>query len=302
MNVFIAANDNYIYPAKVMLTSLLLNNANADLKIYFMHSSVKHENIRALEELVGQHKADFVPVQINPDDFTEFLRTERFPVEVYYRFLVPHILPKSESRAIWLDVDLVVNGPLDSFYYQDFDGCFLSGCRDIGDHREKMRLLGCPSDCTYINSGVILFNAEQMRQYNLEDFLNYYLAHKKDIVWFDQDVINGIFAGRIKVWDCDKYNVQVLWNRKKQSHFEQCVIAHYIGPYEPWQSEYTNPSAELWDRYHASTFKVNCLYILKRKLNRLIQRYVWTPFRIFRSNIYANSSILKKLRDAIRQS
>lgn len=62
MNIFISANDRYILPTKVMLMSFLVNNSKEYHCIYFMHSSVREENIRELRDLVGQHQAKFIPI------------------------------------------------------------------------------------------------------------------------------------------------------------------------------------------------------------------------------------------------
>ena len=303
MNIFIAADDNYIYPARVMLTSFFLNNSGEKHKIYFMYSSVKDENIQLLSELTEAHGADFVPVKINSDDFQSLRRTERITVETYYRFLIPHVLPKSEARAIWLDVDLVVNGPLDDFYYQDFDGNCLAGCRDIGDHREKMLRLGCPSTCTYINAGVILFNMEKMRQYTLRDFCDYYITHEKEITWFDQDVINGMFAGRIKVWDCDKCNVQAYnWRFKNQYDLSKAVVVHYIGEGKPWMKTYSNDAAKVWDLYYSKTFKCHKNYLQRQKRHRRIEKYILIPFGECLRNLYAKSKVMRTVRNFIKRN
>lgn len=302
MNLFIAADDNYFYPAQVMLTSFLINNAKEAHKIYFLHHHIKPENKQNLQTLVDIYNAELIWCMVDPDKFTGFGTTKRFPVETFFRFLIPAYLPISEKRAIWLDVDLIVNGSLESFYHQDFEGNHLVGCRDIGNHEAKLQKLGCPSGTVYINSGVLLFNVELMRRYQLPDYLAYYAEHEKEITWFDQDVINGMFAGRIKALDCDMYNVQALWNRKGVSQLDDVRILHYIGPYKPWQREYTNSCAKLWDRYHMIIFKENSLYMAKRRMKRFMQRYIWAPFRSFRGNLYANIRILGKLRDMVKRS
>lgn len=52
MNVFISADDKFILPAKVTLTSFLVNNPQ-EFHHVFLHSGVRDENIEALCTLVG---------------------------------------------------------------------------------------------------------------------------------------------------------------------------------------------------------------------------------------------------------
>ena len=249
-----------------MLTSFLVNNTQEPHHIYFMHSSVQPENIQSLDQLVTSYGSRFTPLQITADDFDIFPRTERFTIEVYYRFLVPMILPESETRAMWMDVDLVVNGALDEFYYQDLEDNYFAACQDIGI---KDR---------YVNAGVICFNIPQMRQYRLEDYRDYYLAHKEEIVWQDQDILNGMFAGHIKVWDATKWNVQIMGHRQISASGLKAVnqnaeVVHFVGFYKPWVKSYAHPAGHFWDRYHALAFHYSAartgVYLLVRRLHRL---------------------------------
>lgn len=82
--------------------------------MFFLHSGVWDENIEALCTLVGSYEAELIPVQIRESDFHGFKHTEQFPLLVYFRLLVCRCLPQTEDRALWLDVDLIVNGSLQS--------------------------------------------------------------------------------------------------------------------------------------------------------------------------------------------
>lgn len=295
MNIFISANDNYIYAARVMLTSFFTNNPYSHT-IYFLYSSVSQGNILVLEQLVRSFGATFIPTKIDESLFQSFASTERFPVEVYFRLLIASIAPKSETRALWLDVDLVVNGSLADFYAQNIDGYAFAACRDIGEYADHLRKLSCSPDAVYVNSGVILFNLERMRNYRLQDFHSYYLSRKDFIVWPDQDILNGMFCGQIKVLDCDLYNVQVSnWRFHNQYDLNSAAIIHFIGNSKPWFPTYTNAACRMWDHYHRITFCEGPTYLLSRRLHRILEKYVHSPFRTFRAGMYRKYPWIKKL-------
>ena len=188
-----------------MLTSFFLNNKNENHTIYFLYSAVSSNNLNVLQLLVDAFNGVFVPVLIDENDFTGFSCKHGYPLLVYYRLLVGQILPATEDRALWMDVDLVVNGDLSEFYYQDFDGCILAACRDC-DVPTRMSQLGCPPGSVYINAGVVLYNTAVLRQYSLADFFDYYKTHEEYIMFQDQDILNGMFATKIKVWENNLYN------------------------------------------------------------------------------------------------
>lgn len=69
MNIFISANDRYIYPAQVMLTSFFLHNHDEKHNIYFMYSSVTEDNIQKLDNIIQKNGSQFVPVRITETEF-----------------------------------------------------------------------------------------------------------------------------------------------------------------------------------------------------------------------------------------
>lgn len=264
MNVFISADDKFILPAKVMLTSFLVNNPQEFHHVYFLHSGVRDENIEALCTLVGSYEAELIPVQIRESDFHGFKHTEQFPLLVYFRLLVCRCLPQTEDRALWLDVDLIVNGSLQEFYHQDFAGNAIVACRDISA-QDRPVLLGHPAGTAYINAGVMLYNAAILRRYSLEDYYAYYLAHEDVILWQDQDIINGMFGRQIKVLDNRVYNVQIRWSFRARLCSlgylrKQAKIIHYIGKEKPWHPQYFLRAAALWDHYYLKTCNKGWLY------------------------------------------
>lgn len=296
MNIFISADDKYILPAQVMLTSFFKNNNSETYTIYFMHRNTQKENINKLEALVKTFNSEFVPIQITADNFKDFTATERFPIEVYFRLSIPSLLPESEERALWLDIDLIVNKSLFDFYNQPFDEKVFIACRDTYVKEEHIKKLGLSSCETYINSGVILFNLPEMRKVTLNDYYEFFEENKDVIVFPDQDILNSFFENRIKILGSNNYNVQILDWRRNDYDLNSASIIHYVGPFKPWSKVYTNPAAEMWDKYYALTFNKGKSYILLQKLHRKFEKKFSAPLRRFVLEAYNKSDLLKKIR------
>lgn len=303
MNIFISADDKYTHPAQVMLTSFLINNNSEKHTIYFLHNNTQQSNIKKLENIVKRFNSEFVPLKITTESFENFIATERFPVNIYYRLSIPSLLPETEERALWLDVDLVVNDSLKTFYYQDFEGKAFVACKDIENREEHLKKLGLSPDTDYINSGVILFNLPIMRQYTLNDYYDFFISHKDAIIWPDQDILNGVFTKKIKVLNNDRYNVQVSnWRFKGEHDLNNVAIVHYIGNSKPWFKEYTNLAAEIWDKYHAHTFNKGAFYLLSQKLHRKLEKNIFAPLRRFMLETYNKSDVLKNIRRKFKEN
>lgn len=302
MNIFISADDKYIHPAQIMLTSFLTTNNNDTHNIYFMHSKTQEPNIQLLEKIVTKYNSNFIPIKITADKFKDFVSSERFPVEVYYRLLIASLLPETEERALWLDVDLLVVGPLDEFYNQELEGKAFAACKDIDKREEHLKELGCPPDSEYINSGVILFNLPYMRNYTMDDYYSYFSEYENVIEWPDQDLLNGMYVNKIKIWDCDKFNAQVLnWSFHGQYDLDEAAIIHYIGYIKPWSKKYTNSAGKYWDKYHAIAFNKGSFYLFSQKCHRFLELKLYDPLRKFIVNTYENSEFLQKIRNIFRR-
>lgn len=296
MNIFISADDKYILPAQVMLTSFLKNNNFEPHTIYFMHRNTQQHNIKKLDDIVTALGSEFIPIQITSDNFKDFTATERFPIEIYFRLSIPTLLPETEERALWLDVDLIVTKSLFEFYNQPFEGKAFIACRDIFVKEEHIKNLGLSSRESYINSGVILFNLSVMRKTSLNDYYNFFVKNEKSIIFPDQDILNCFFKNQIKVLGSDDYNIQILDWRHNDYDLNSASIIHFVGPFKPWSKNYTNPAAQIWDKYYALAFNKGAFYILLQRLHRKLKKKILAPLHRFIIETYNKSDVLKKIR------
>ncbi len=303
MNVFISADDNYVLPAQVMLTSFLENNKFEKHTIFFMHNEIQQNNLKKLKHIVESFDSKFVPLEVTDKTFNQFTSTERFPINIYYRLSIPSLLPDTEDRALWLDVDLIVNNSLKDFYYQDFDGHAFAACKDIENREAHLKKLNLPINTPYINSGVILFNLPVMRQYSLNDYYDFFTKHRDAIIWPDQDILNGVFVNKIKVLSNNMYNVQISnWRYKGEYDLNKVTIIHYIGNSKPWFRTYSNSAAEIWDKYYSLTFNKGNYFLFSQKMHRFLEKIVFSKARNLIVFLYKKLPFVKKLKHIIKKS
>lgn len=272
MNIIVAANEKYYIPTAVMLKSLLLNNTFENHDIYFLYTEMGKQKLQNLKKIVEKNNAArFHSILMNKKDFAHFPITHHFSIETYYRFMILDIIPQTEERVLWLDVDIIVDRALDEFYYQDFEGNYLIACQSINQNpQELLDKLKCPKGSVYFNAGTILFNLELMRKVMAtKDFFDYYDNNKDRITWLDQDVLNGMFALKTKIVDYKKYNMQMfdcsIFSLEEFNQIRnQTVIYHFIGGVKPWHEIYKNPFKSKWE-YYASK-------VLTKHENRMLYK------------------------------
>lgn len=249
MNLSAAINDAYTPYAYVMLTSLFERNPKAEVYVYLLQYDLSAESKEKLEGLMRQYGNHLVLLSIDLEKLSEKLpRTAEWPVEVYFRLLLPDILPEEVDRILYLDADIIVNQDLRSFYEGDFGGNLLIGCRDLALinltveqclEKRSGRLRTLFEERRYINSGVLLFHMQKLRKkYRLQTYLD--LAEELEYQIFspDQDLINYLHRDEIGYVDEWKYNF-LTWiganNGYDYDRTEREVsILHYAGQ-GPWK-------------------------------------------------------------------
>ena len=121
MNIFVAFNDEFALPTKVMLKSLIRNNTGP-LVIYVFYSSLGEQSINSIRELEDGERVFFHFRKVE-DSFPDCIEIPpRFSRETYYRLLAHRLFDEDVEKVLWLDGDIIVTGSLCDFYEQDFHG------------------------------------------------------------------------------------------------------------------------------------------------------------------------------------
>lgn len=276
MNFLVAANEKYMHPLKVMLTSLLDSNKGEFHNIYFLYSNVCENTVASLKKfLEKKFECQFIPHYINADDFKDFPICHHFSIETYYRFLAQNIIPQSEDRVLWLDADMIIRKPLNDFYYQDFEGKTLAACKSINKNPQiLLDKLGCPKGTVYFNAGTILFNLKKLRKVSLKDYCEFYEKNKDRITWLDQDILNSMYALDVKIHDYRVFNMQMFSDpvpdEDEKTIEELSAILHFIGGTKPWHDGYTNQFGKYWIENENKV--LSCIELLKRFTRKCIRK------------------------------
>ena len=87
------------------------------------------------------------------------------------------------GRALYLDVDIVVNGRIDDLCNAEISNIFLAAVDD----------LEMAYSAKYFNSGVMLINLEYWRAYNVKEKVIEFVGRKPEVIRFvDQDGLNFV--------------------------------------------------------------------------------------------------------------
>ena len=257
MNIFVAFNDNYAMPTRVMLTSLIKNN-QCPLNIYVLYAELSNESMKYISELNSSAAAIHF-IQIDKSLLDNMPVMSFYSKEAYIRLFAHDYLPENVDRILWLDSDMIVIGDIREFYDQSFDDKLYVAYKDLdqGDSAEKKASLGMPADAIYINTGILLMNIKEIRKKVKTEMITSYIKENSNkIELVDQDVLNGLLYDSVKVIDSDNtYNYftkQIMpWNRHMV--FRNAQIIHYATDKKPWNAAYPYYGFQLWWKYALMT-------------------------------------------------
>ena len=167
INILISVDRNYLDKAETMLHSFRRNNSE-EVTVYLMNHCLSDAEIKKFKKYLRLYlRMDLEVIDVPMTVFDQLpLNYGRFSIEIYYRVLAQFLLPQTVDRIMWLDADIVINGDITSFYYQDFEENCMIVCMDRAcdsDEVNVFRRVKGKSDIPYFNSGVLLMNWKTMR-------------------------------------------------------------------------------------------------------------------------------------------
>jgi len=254
MNVLVTLNSNYLNQLVVMLTSLTQSNPGIHFMIYIAHTSMTKENFMFINQLIDTENCTIVEMKISNNLFHNTPITKRYPKEMYFRILAAQFLPEALDRVLYLDPDLVVINSLNTLYSIDFKANLIAAATDVYQPLERLNKvrLRMPKNSTYVNSGVMMLNLFMLRQQQkIQEVFDYIEEYRNRLIFPDQDVINGLYAGRTIIIDPKIYNLSerywLIHNLKPKNKGckididwirRNTVIIHYCGKNKPWKENY----------------------------------------------------------------
>lgn len=230
INVCLACDDNYAKYAAVAIASILKNaNPDDNLRIYVLDGGIEEANKDKILSIRSIKDCEINFVKIDNSMFSEYLSVEThayLSLASYYRLKLPTILPNID-RVIYLDCDVVVNTSLKELFNVDMENCVIAGVRDINKRKVKINK-------SYVNSGVLVFDLNKMSELKTEKQLaDWTMAHLKTIKMGDQEIINEVLKGEIKVV-ADEWNVQSSNFVNRSSYTKNPKIIHFVSTKKPW--------------------------------------------------------------------
>ncbi len=240
--VFFAVDDGYCPFLAVALQSMIDNSSPENTYlIKILHTDISAEN----KKKIGKYERENVDIEFVDLNYyikkvkDKLYTRDYYSATTYFRLFLPNLYPQYD-KVLYLDSDIVILDDIAKLYNTDMGDNLVAAAPDdvvisdpiFRDYAEKV--VGV-ADCNkYFNAGVLLMNLHQLRKFKFQEKFTYVLERIKFEVAQDQDYLNRLCKGRVKILDR-------TWDRMPipdpKIRTEDVKLIHFNLAFKPWHFE-----------------------------------------------------------------
>ncbi len=240
--VFFAVDDGYSPFLAVALQSMIDNASEENTYcVKVLNTDISPENKRKL----GKYKRynvsiEFVDLNYYIEKVKDKLYTrDYYSKTTYFRLFIPNLYPQYD-KVLYLDSDIVILDDIAKLYNLDMGNNLVAAAPDdVIQFNEVFRVyaekvVGVADYRNYFNAGILLMNLHELRKFHFQEKFLYSLERITFPVAQDQDYLNRMCKGRVKLFDR-------VWNRMPipdpKIKTENVKLIHYNLAFKPWHFE-----------------------------------------------------------------
>lgn len=287
INICISSDENYAKYAGVLIASILYNaEPDDELCFYILDGGINNTTKEEILKLKNIKDCIINFVEIDDNIFADYsnIKTHSYiPLSTYYRLKLSSLLTNID-KIIYLDCDIIVNSSLKDLFNVYLEENPIAGVLDIN----KRMLQKNPS---YVNAGMLLMDLKKIREENIEEsFLHWTKEHLNTIQMGDQEIINEVLKGRIKILD-EKWNVQSSNFTNRSSYTNTPYIIHFVSKRKPWHFGSFSYHRKYYFKYlqltpWALTDDEKWYWYIWNQIVSLYRYFLYRPLFIFRPRFY----------------
>ena len=235
--IFFAVDDEYIPFLAVTLQSIVEHSTEENYYVIkILCTNISEENKEKINKYTKDNiSIEFVDLSSKLHEIEDKLYTRNyFSNTTYFRLFIPELYPEYD-KAVYIDSDTVTLADIADLYNTDMGDNLIAGIPDgavqatpvFQEYVEKV--VGVIDYNNYFNAGIIVMNLKELREYKFQEKFLYMLEKIKFEVAQDQDYMNRLCKGRVKLLGFE-------WNRMPAMGKQEGALKliHYNLGCKPW--------------------------------------------------------------------
>ena len=240
--IFFAVDDGYIPFLAVSIQSLADHASDENqYVIKVLYTNISEENQKNISKYERENiSIEFVDLNYYIEKIKDKLYTrDYYSKTTYFRLFIPNLYPQY-NKVLYLDSDITILSDVADLYNIDMGDNLIAAAPDdviqtievFQDYAEKV--VGVADYRNYFNAGIIVMNLDELRKFDFQEKFLYLLSTVKFSVAQDQDYLNRLCKGRVKLFSN-------TWNRMPIGgdvvDRDDLHLIHYNLAFKPWHFE-----------------------------------------------------------------
>lgn len=262
LEIVVTCDEGYLGPLRIMLLSLRANNRAENIRVWILHRGIPQVALESLAVFCGHIEIELAPRMVDQALFAHARSSERYPQEMYYRMLAPHVIDADIERALYLDPDILIINPLTPLFDIVMgDRVFAAASHTDAVHpATALNNVRLNTNEVYFNTGVILMDMPRAKALiDPDEIFAFAMEHERKLLFPDQDIFNALYGERTlpvpdQVWNYDarKYPDNIIRTGGEATLdwvMNNTAILHFCGRDKPWAPKYRGQFAALYKHY-----------------------------------------------------
>jgi lipopolysaccharide biosynthesis glycosyltransferase len=284
--IVVVTDEHYVILLGVLLKSIEANHKTGEkIHIYVIEDGVTDASKQKLRAMVSPDIFSISWMKMNdaiPPGVKLPLDRTSFPLTTYMRLFIPNIVGAGNSKALFLDVDMIVLEDISKLWYQDLGEYVIGAVQDprlqTVDNEWggilNYQQLGLAPKTKYFNAGLLVVNTVKWAEQNLtQRIINCVDNNIKYANYPDQYGLNVILADQ---W----LELDARWNYFASDTLDDPFLIHFISRKPIYTTYSNNPKyKQLFDNYRLQTPWKNAKPI--GELNRYVKKLdnIWCKIK-----------------------
>ncbi|RZJ79028.1 MAG: glycosyltransferase family 8 protein, partial [Flavobacterium sp.] len=234
ITIVTVCDDQFVVLLAALLKSIDENHQTGEkIEVYIVNDGISKKNQAKLISSLINSKLNLIwksMEQAIPDDLKLPLDNTTFPANTYARVCIPYFISPSATKAIYLDVDMIVLEDISKLWHTEFDDAIIAAVSDRSEivsspwgGIKNYKELGLDPQSGYFNSGLFILKPQAWRQQDITRKVFECAEVNLTYVNFaDQYSLNVVFNEK---W----HQLNKLWNCYAQNEEPHPYLIHFTG-------------------------------------------------------------------------
>ncbi|WP_210465992.1 glycosyltransferase family 8 protein [Rufibacter roseolus] len=260
ISIVVVSDDHYVILLAALIKSIEVNHTSKEpLHFYVIEDGVKDKTKRKLQASVNTETTTlfWIPMEdAAPSGIELPLDKSSWPLNIYMRLFISYFLPQNVERAIYLDVDMIVQKDISLLWNIDIQDKIIAAVTD-----SRIRTIDCrwggvvnykelnlQGSAKYFNTGLLMIDIKKWKDADITSKVLECIKVNKDFANFpDQYGLNVLLADH---W----LELDGLWNYFAEGDHTDPNIIHFMSTKPIYKSyNYNHHYQELFYHYLSQT-------------------------------------------------